>query len=79
LLDFNQSKFFRQIFEKYSPDIKFHANPSSARPVVACWRTDGDTTKLRVAFLNFAKAPTNEASPLSVTLHCPVSKPPRSR
>ena len=32
-------EFSQQIFEKYS-NIKFHENPSSANPVIACRRTD---------------------------------------
>jgi len=51
-------EFSRQIFEKYS-NIKFHGNPSSGSRVVPCGRTNGqtDTTKLIIAFRNFANAP----------------------
>ena len=57
--DFKQKKieFLRQILEKCSY-IKFHNNPSSGSRVCSM-RTDGqtDTTKLIVAFRNFANAP----------------------
>ena len=46
-------EFSPQIFEIYS-NIKFHENASSGSRVVPCGRTD--TTKLRVALGNFAKA-----------------------
>jgi hypothetical protein len=49
--------FSRHIFEKFS-NIKFHENPSSRSRVVPCGHTEGptDTTKLTVAFCNFANA-----------------------
>ena len=49
-----------QIFEKYS-NTKFHENPSSGGRVVPCGLTDGqtDTTKIIVAYRNFAIAPKN--------------------
>jgi len=49
------------IFEK-NTHIKFHENSSSGNRVVPCERTDGptDTTKLIIAFRNFAKAPKND-------------------
>ena len=48
----------RQIFDK-SWAIKFNQIPSSASRVVPCGQTEGktDTTKLIVAFRNFANAP----------------------
>jgi len=51
-------EFSRKIFKHFS-NIKFHKNPSSGSRVIPCGRTDGqtDTTKLIVAFRNFAKAP----------------------
>jgi len=51
-------EYFRQIFKKY-PNTKFHENPSSGSPVIPCVHTDGqaNTTKLTVAFRNFANAP----------------------
>jgi hypothetical protein len=51
-------EFPRQIFEKYS-NTKFNENPSCGSRVVPRGRTDGqkDTTKLIVAFRNFANAP----------------------
>jgi len=42
------------MFEKYI-NVKFHENPSSGSRAVPCRRTD--TTKLIVAFRNFANAP----------------------
>jgi len=53
-------EFYLQIFEKYR-NTKFHENPSSGSPV-PIGRTDGqaDTTKLIVAFQNFANALENE-------------------
>jgi len=57
-------QFSWQFSEKYS-NIKFHENPSSGSRVVPCKRTDGrtdertDTTKLKVAFRNFASEPKN--------------------
>ena len=49
--------FFEQIFEKYS-NTKFRENPSGGSQIVPCWRTTRTvTTKLIVAFRNFAKAP----------------------
>jgi hypothetical protein len=48
-------EFSRQIFGRY-PNIKFHENPFS-ESLVAYGRTD--MTKLIVAFLSFAKAPSN--------------------
>jgi len=49
--------FSRYIFEKY-PNIKFYENSSSGSRVVPCGQTDKrtDTTKLTVAFRNFANA-----------------------
>ena len=47
-------EFFGQIFEKLS-NINLYENPSSGSRVVQCGRTD--TTKLIVAFRNFAKTP----------------------
>ena len=52
-------EFSGQIFEKYW-NIKFHKSASSGSWIVpAGGRTDGrrDTTKLRVAFRNFATTP----------------------
>jgi hypothetical protein len=55
-------EFSRQIFEE-SSNTKLHQNPSSARRVVSCERTDGrtdrytDMAKLMVAFRNFVNAP----------------------
>jgi len=43
------------MFEKYQKNIKFHENASSGSRTVPCRRTD--TTKLIVAFRNFANAP----------------------
>ena len=54
--------FSQQIFEK-SSNIKFRKNPFSGSRAVPCGqRRDGrtDTTKLKVAFRNFANAPRNE-------------------
>jgi len=51
-------QFSRKSFEKYS-NTKFHENSFSGSRVVPCGRTDRqtDTTKLIVAFRNFANAP----------------------
>jgi len=51
-------EFSRRILKKYS-NIKSHENSSSRSRVVPRGRTDGrtDTTKLRVAFRNFANSP----------------------
>jgi len=46
-------------FRKYS-NIKFHENIFSGSRVVACGQTD--TTKLAVAFRNFANAPNKRSS-----------------
>ena len=51
-----KSQFSRQIFGKY-PNIKFHEN-SFSESLVPCGRTD--MTKLIVAFLSFANAPSNK-------------------
>jgi hypothetical protein len=51
-------EFSWQIFEKYS-NFKFNENPSDGSLVVPCGQTDTDTTKLIVAFRNFANAPKN--------------------
>jgi len=48
-------EFSRNIFEKIN--IKFHVNPSSGRRVVPDGQTH--TTKIIVAFCNFANTPTN--------------------
>ena len=48
-------EFSRQIFGKY-PNIKLHENPF-IESLVPCGRTD--MTKLTVAFLSFASAPSN--------------------
>jgi len=50
-------EFSRQFFEKYST-LKFHDNLSDGSPVFPCGRKDGQTgtTKLIVAFRNFANA-----------------------
>jgi hypothetical protein len=60
LSDFNNTSIFRHIFEKYS-NIKFHENPSSGGRVAPCGLIDGqtDTTKIIVAYRNFANAPKN--------------------
>ena len=52
--------FSQQVFEKYSK-IKFHENPFSGSRVAPRGQTDGrtDTTKLLVAFRNFANEPKN--------------------
>jgi len=47
-------EFPGHIFEKYSI-IKFEEIPSSGSRVLPCGQTDGQTTKITVAFLNFAK------------------------
>jgi hypothetical protein len=52
-------KFSRQIFEKYS-SVKFHENPSNGSRFFHADRWETDTTKLIVAFRNFANAPINE-------------------
>jgi hypothetical protein len=57
--DFNKKWIFWTDFrKKKNKNIKFHQNPSSGSRVV-CWRTDRQTytTKLIVAFRNFANAP----------------------
>jgi hypothetical protein len=53
-------EFSRQIFEKHS-NTKFNEDASSGSRVVPCGRRDGrtDTTKLTVAFRNFARASKN--------------------
>jgi len=59
LSDFNETSLFSIDFRKYS-NIKFHENPSSGSPVVACGRTGGRQTDMRkiiVAFRSFANAP----------------------
>ena len=72
--DFNETWFFRQIFEK-SPNIKFHENPSRGSQFFPCGWTEGQTngwtdtlkggrTKMRtltVAFHNFGKPPKSVA------------------
>ena len=52
---------FLSSFSKNTQKTKFHKNPSSAREVVPCGRTDRQTdmTKLIVTFRNFANAPKN--------------------
>jgi hypothetical protein len=52
-------EFSRQIFEK-SSSITFHQNPSSGSRVVPCRQMD--TTKLIVAFRNFANVPNETAN-----------------
>jgi hypothetical protein len=52
-------EFSWHIFE-ISSNLKFHENPSSWSRVVPCGRTD--TTKLKVAFRNFANAPKNSTN-----------------
>jgi hypothetical protein len=51
-------------------DIKFNQNPSRGSRVVPCGRAD--TTKLIVAFRNFAKAPKNKehAERLKLVKNC---------
>jgi hypothetical protein len=56
LSGFNEIESSLQIFEKCA-STKFHGNPSSGSRVVPCGRKD--TTKLTVAFRNFANAPKN--------------------
>jgi hypothetical protein len=59
LSDFSKILIFLTDLEKYP--YKFHKSPSSKSRVVSCGRTDGqtNTTKLIVAFRNFAYAPEN--------------------
>ena len=47
-------------------NIKCHENPSSGRRVVPCRQTD-EQNEAKVAFLNYAKAPTTEITSLSYT------------
>jgi hypothetical protein len=47
--------FSGQVFEKYS-NIKFDERPSRGSRIVPCGQTEGQTKKIAVAFLNFAKA-----------------------
>ena len=47
-----------QVFEKVL-NIKFLQNPSFGRRVVPCGQTDRNTTKIIVAFRNFANTPKN--------------------
>jgi len=54
LSHFNETKFFRQNFEKYS-DIKFNENLASGNRVTRCGRTA--MTMLIVDFRNFANVP----------------------
>jgi hypothetical protein len=54
LSDFNQTRFFRQIFGKYS-SVKLHENSSSGNRVIPCGRADRQTV-LIVAFRSFANA-----------------------
>jgi hypothetical protein len=65
-------EFPGQSFEKYS-NIKFHENPSNERRVVPCGRMEGqtDTTRLIVAFRNFANSP-NKAVVVNQTV-CSMS------
>ena len=46
----------RHTFEKYS-NTKFHENPSIGSLAIPCERTQTHTTKLKVAFRNFANTP----------------------
>ena len=64
------NEFSRQFKKKISAYIKFNENPSSGSRAVPCGRTDRqkDTTKLIVAFRNFANAPKkNEKQTSDVT------------
>ena len=51
-------EFSRQCFDKYS-NAKSRENPSSGSRVFPCGQTD--MTKLKVAFRNFANAPTKKS------------------
>ena len=55
--DFNQTCIFSTDFRI---TLKFNENLSSERRVVPCGRAGGQTSKLVVAFRNFANAPINE-------------------
>jgi hypothetical protein len=57
-------EFSHQVFKK--KNIKFYENTFN----VPCRRTDGHTTKLTVAFPNFAKAPNNSYSPSVIHILC---------
>jgi len=54
LSDFNENLIFSTDFQK-TLSIKYHENPSSGNQTVPCRWTDGDMTKLTVAFRNFLK------------------------
>ena len=74
-----QLEFSQQTFERNS-NTKFHADPSSGIPVVACGRTDGqkdrqtdgrkDPKMLRVPFRNFANAPKEIKMKFILRQHC---------
>ena len=51
LPEFNKPQFYRRIFDRSPPNIKFHENPSSGSRVVPCGQTD--RKKLIVAFRIF--------------------------
>jgi hypothetical protein len=64
LSDFNETRIFRQIFEKYS-NINSHENPSSESRVVSCGLGDGQTDRYKeviVAFRNFTAEPSSSYS-----------------
>jgi hypothetical protein len=53
-------EFSRHVSEKYS-NIKFQENLSSGSRVLPCGQREGQTTKIIVAFRNFANAPKNQS------------------
>ena len=73
LSDFNETWIFLYRLSTKYPKIKFHENPSSGTRVVVCGESDEgidrqtDTTKVTVAFRNFAKAPKNDSTNWSST------------
>jgi hypothetical protein len=63
-------EYSRQPFDK-STNIKFHKNPSNGSRVVPCGRAD--TTKLLVAFRNFANAPKKKYRDTKAHMHNEIS------
>jgi hypothetical protein len=58
---FNETRIFKEIFEKFS-NIKFHENPSSGSRGVACGQMDRQTDMMLLiaACCHFVNAPEND-------------------